>query len=50
MHACIHTCMHAYIHTYIHTSEPPQKNPAILNMYWTDLGLWTLIEHAKNTR
>ena len=26
------------------------KNPAILNMYWTDIGLWKLMEIVKNTR
>ena len=33
--------------------EPPQKHaktPAILNMYWTDIGLWKLMEIVKNTR
>jgi hypothetical protein len=26
------------------------KNPAILNMYWTDIGLWKLMEIVKNAR
>ena len=26
------------------------KTPAILNMYWTDIGLWKLMEIVKNTR
>jgi hypothetical protein len=35
---------------YIIVYEPPQKTPAILNMYWTDIGLWKLMEIVKNTR
>ena len=27
-----------------------RKTPAILNMYSTDIGLWKLMEIAKNTR
>ena len=30
--------------------SPPQKTPAILNMYWMDIGLWKLMEIVKNTR
>ena len=26
------------------------KTPALLNMYWTDIGLWKLMEIVKNTR
>ena len=28
----------------------PTKTPAILNMYWADIGLWKLMEIVKNTR
>ena len=27
-----------------------RKNPEILNMYSTDIGLWKLMEIVKNTR
>ena len=41
------TAVYIYIFTYIYTSEPPQKNPAILNMYWTDIGVWKLMKIVK---
>ena len=37
-----------YIDIYIYMSH--RKKPAILNMYWTDIGLWKLMEIVKNTR
>ena len=41
------TAVYIYIYIYIYTSEPPQKNPAILNMYWTDIGVWKLMKIVK---
>ena len=36
------------IYSMIYTEEPPQKKKtAILNMYWTDIGLWKLMEIVK---
>ena len=40
-------CCFVYIYTYVYMSH--RKNPAKLNMYWTDIGLWKLIEIVKKT-
>jgi len=34
---------------YIYVS-PQKKKTAILNMYWTDISLWKMMEIVKNTR
>ena len=34
----------------IYLSHCKKKKPAILSMYWTDIGLWKLMEIVKNTR
>ena len=36
-----------YVWIYVWATAKP---PAILNMYWTDIGLWKLMEIVKNTR
>ena len=50
-------CMYIYIYTYVYTYniiyiyiQATAKTPAILNMYWTDIGSWKLLEIVKNTR
>ena len=39
----IYKNIYIYIYIYIYIWATA-KNPAILNMYWTDIGLWKLME------
>ena len=42
-------CFFSSIAVDLFINEPQKKKTAILNMYWTDIGLWKLMEIVKNT-